>query len=77
VFIAFAVLSALGLRQPLKFAPVLLLQLLYKTAWLFCVAPPLFIADGLSADIVPVAAVFAAVAAGDIAVIPFARIFRK
>ena len=35
-----AVLSALGLWKPITFAPVLLLQLLYKGTWLLVVAIP-------------------------------------
>jgi hypothetical protein len=31
VYLAFGILSILGLRSPLKYTPVLLLQLLYKT----------------------------------------------
>ena len=35
------VLSALGLREPLRYSPVLLLQLIYKTLWLVVFALPL------------------------------------
>jgi hypothetical protein len=40
LWLAIAVLSALGIVQPLAFAPVLLLQLIYKSCWLFSVALP-------------------------------------
>jgi hypothetical protein len=33
-YVAFAVLSALGLRDPLRSARVLLLQLCYKSVWI-------------------------------------------
>ena len=33
VYLAFAILSLFGLRSPLKFVPVLLLQLSYKVVW--------------------------------------------
>jgi hypothetical protein len=33
VFLAFGLLAVLGLRAPLKFVPVLLLQLTYKIVW--------------------------------------------
>ncbi|HYA13589.1 MAG TPA: hypothetical protein VEF33_04540, partial [Syntrophales bacterium] len=33
VYFSFALLSILGLRSPLKFVPVLLLQLSYKVVW--------------------------------------------
>lgn len=35
------VLSALGLRDPMRYSPVLLLQLIYKTLWLVIFALPL------------------------------------
>ncbi len=35
------VLSVLGLREPLRYSPVLLLQLIYKTLWLVVFALPL------------------------------------
>ncbi len=38
VFLAFALISILGLRDPMKFAPLLFMQLLYKSAWLCFVA---------------------------------------
>lgn len=34
------VLSALGLRNPLRFSPVLLLQVIYKSLWLLLYAGP-------------------------------------
>jgi hypothetical protein len=37
---AILVLSALGLYAPLRFSPVLVLQLIYKTLWLFVFALP-------------------------------------
>ncbi|MGA0560678.1 hypothetical protein ACO2Q8_28695 [Larkinella sp. VNQ87] len=40
LWLAIAILSALGLWRPLTFSPVLLLQLLYKGTWLLVVALP-------------------------------------
>jgi hypothetical protein len=39
---ALSLVSGLGLRYPLKMAPVLLLQLVYKTVWLLAVALPMW-----------------------------------
>lgn len=33
VYFAFGLLSILGLREPLKWSPILMLQFLYKVAW--------------------------------------------
>jgi len=44
VFLAFGLLSILGIRSPLKFVPVLLLQLTYKVIWLIGAISPFLIA---------------------------------
>jgi hypothetical protein len=44
VYLSFALLSILGLRSPLKFVPVLLLQLSYKVVWFIGVILPLLVA---------------------------------
>ena len=41
-WLAIAFLSLMGLWRPLPFAPVLLLQLCYKSTWLVAVALPAF-----------------------------------
>ena len=43
VYTAFGLISILGLKSPLKFAPVLLLQLCYKLIWLIGVVLPLLL----------------------------------
>lgn len=43
IWLAFGLLSILGLRAPLKFLPVLLMQLCYKSIWLAAVVLPLMI----------------------------------
>ncbi|MCC7318243.1 MAG: hypothetical protein IT219_06885 [Bacteroidales bacterium] len=40
LWLAIAILSVLGLWKPMTFSPVLLLQLIYKGAWLLVVAYP-------------------------------------
>lgn len=40
LWLAIAVLSALGLWRPMAFSPVLLLQFIYKSCWLLVVALP-------------------------------------
>ena len=42
VYMAFGLLSILGLRSPLKFTPILFLQLCYKTIWFIGVVLPLW-----------------------------------
>jgi hypothetical protein len=77
VYVAFAALSVLGLRSPLKFAPVLLLQLCYKAIWLIGVILPLWAAGGLETYGVILAAIFATYIIGDLIAIPFRRVFAR
>jgi hypothetical protein len=74
VYLAFALLSVLGLRSPLKFAPVILMQMIYKTVWLFGVVVPLYVNGEITADMIPVIVIFTLVIIGDLIAIPFAWI---
>ena len=76
VFLAFALVSVLGLREPVKFAPLLFMQLLYKSAWLCFVALLFLITGRISADVIPVIAVFLSAVIGDLIAIPFGDIFK-
>ena len=77
VYLAFGLLSVLGLRDPLKFAPVLLLQLCYKSIWLAAVALPLLVAGRLPAYGLMTAAIFATYVVGDLIAIPFSHLFAR
>jgi len=77
VYVAFAILSILGLRSPLRFAPVLLLQLFYKAIWLVGVILPLVIARELPGYTVWLAAIFATYIIGDLIAIPFPYVFAR
>lgn len=45
LWFAFGLLSLLGLRAPLRFLPVFLMQLIYKTVWFGAVFVPLWLQD--------------------------------
>jgi len=77
VYLAFGVLSVFGLRDPLKFAPVLCLQLFYKCLWMIGIVLPLVAVGQLPAHGLVFAAIFATYIIGDLIAIPFARIFRS
>ncbi len=77
VFFAFGVLSVLGLRFPLRFVPVLLLQLVYKLAWLIGVAIPLFLQGRLPEGEVPTVIIFVITVALDLVAIPFRYLFAR
>lgn len=77
VFLAFALVSVLGLRNPARFAPVLLMQLLYKSAWLCFVVLPLLVAGRITVAMIPLIAVFLMSVIGDLIAIPFGDILKS
>ena len=77
VYLAFGLLSLLGLRSPLKFVPVLLLQLCYKTVWLIGVVLPLYITARFPDYAILTLIIFATFIVGDLIAIPFSSVFAK
>ena len=77
VYLSFALLSILGLRSPLKFAPVLLLQLSYKVVWFLGVVLPLLVVGKFPIYGILHVVIFATFIIGDIIAIPFSYIFAR
>ncbi len=77
VYLAFGVLSVFGLRDPLRFVPLLLLQLCYKLAWFIGAVAPLLVTGRFPGYAVPTAAIFATYVIGDLIAIPFSHVFRS
>jgi hypothetical protein len=77
VWVAFGLLSILGLRSPLKFSPVLLLQLSYKVVWFIGVILPVLIAGQFPAYAIGYVVFFAIYIIGDLIAIPFSYVFAK
>jgi hypothetical protein len=77
VFLAFGLLAILGLRAPLKFVPVLLLQLIYKVLWFVGVFLPLLVAGRFPTSETLTVVIFALVIVGDVIAIPFPYVFAK
>jgi hypothetical protein len=77
VYLAFGLLSVLGLRSPLKFVPVLLLQLFYKSIWFIGVVLPLLVTSHFPSYAIPTVIIFATFIIGDLIAIPFSRVFAK
>ncbi len=75
VYLGFGIASIFGLRDPLKFVPILLLQLCYKAAWFAGVAAPLLVSGRFPAYAIPSAAMFATYIVGDLIAIPFSYVF--
>lgn len=58
IWLTIGILSVLGLRYPLRFAVIFVVQIVYKVVWLGTVLLPLAIAGGLRADAVPLVIFF-------------------
>jgi len=71
VFLAFGLLSVLGLMAPLKFCPVLMLQLVYKSTWFIAVILPLVLTDELPEYAWMTIGIFAMFVIGDLIALPF------
>ena len=74
---ACGLLSILGLRSPLKFSPLLLLQLTYKVVWFIGVILPVLIAGNFPAYATGYVFFFAIYIIGDLIAIPFSYVFAK
>jgi hypothetical protein len=77
VYMVFGLLSILGLRSPLKFTPVLFLQLCYKSIWFIGVALPLWATAHFPSYAIPTVIIFATFIVGDLIAIPFSYVFAK
>jgi hypothetical protein len=77
VYLSSALLSVLGLRSPLKFAPVLLLQLSYKLVMFIGVILPILFSGKLPTYAILYMVMFATYIIGDLIAIPFSYVFSK
>ena len=77
LFLALGLISLLGLRSPVKYAPVLLLELIYKPIWLAAVALPIFLKGLFPFFVVATSVIFITFIIGDLIAIPFALLFQK
>jgi hypothetical protein len=77
VLLAAGLIAFLALRDPLKFVPLLLLQLVYKPLWLVVFAIPLFLEGQFPKYAVGTSVVFLTYIIGDLIAIPFAYLFSK
>ncbi len=75
-FVAFAALSLLGLREPVRFAPVLLLQFVYKCVWFAAVIVPRALTGALPSYALLTSVLFAVYVVGDLIALPFRALLR-
>ena len=77
VYVAFGILSVFGLRSPLKFVPILLLQLCYKSIWFIGVILPMIVSGTFPTYGIFSVIIFATYIIGDLIAIPFSYLFAK
>ena len=75
VYVSLALLSILGLRSPLKYSPLLLYSLCYKSVWFIAVILPVVVNGTFPAYAILPAAIYATYILGDMIAIPFAYVF--
>lgn len=75
VYTAFGLIAILGITSPLKFLPILLLQLLYKSIWLLAVILPLLLSGQLPCHAILLLVIFSTYILGDLIAIPFPYLF--
>ena len=78
LWMAFGLLALIGFfRDPIKFVPILLVQLTYKIIWYVAVVIPVAITQGLQFHAILMVIIFATYVIGDFFVIPFKFLFEK
>ena len=77
ISLASGLLAILALRSPLKFVPLLLLQLVYKPIWLIVSALPLFLRGQFPFHVVINSVIFLTYIIGNLIAIPFPYLFAK
>ena len=77
VYLSFGLLSIFGLKSPIKFVPILMLQLSYKVVWFVGVILPLLISNKFPMFAILHVVIFASYIIGDLIAIPFSYVFAK
>jgi hypothetical protein len=75
VFLAFGLVALARLRAPLKYCPLLLMELLYKMIWFAGVVTPMLLRGELPQSAAVQAVIFATFIAGDLVAVPFRYLF--
>lgn len=77
ILLGFAIVAALGLRSPRRFAPVLLLQFCFKVIWVLTFVFPHVVGGDFPAAAVPELVLFATFILGDLFAVPFSYLFAE
>jgi hypothetical protein len=77
VLLALGLVAILGVRAPLKYCPILLVELLYKLLWLCGVVVPLALRGEFPGSAIVQVVVFCTFVVGDLIAIPFRYMFGR
>ena len=77
VLLASGLAAIPALRRPLKFVPLLLIQLIYKPIWLAVIAVPMFLKGQFPLYVVLFGVIFLTYIIGDLIAIPFSYLFSR
>ena len=77
IWLTFGLISILGIREPMKYVPILLFQFTYKSIWFIGVIIPAAIAGQIQTSGIFMIITFAIFVICDIIVIPWNTIFKK
>ena len=77
VYLAFGLISILGLKSPLKFVPILLAEFTYKTIWLLAIILPLIFKGQFPQYGLINTIIFVTFIIGNAIAIPFKYLFNK
>ena len=76
ILFAFGIMSVLGLRSPLKFLPILLIQFVYKSIWVIGILLPLSLKGALPSYAPLMIVVMVSYIIGDLIAIPFSVLMK-
>ncbi len=76
VWTTFGLLAILGLRDPIRYMPILLFQFIYKLIWIFAVFLPNVIVDGARFDTIFLLLIFIFFIVADFLTLPFKELFK-
>ena len=77
VMVAYAIMGIIGLRFPVKFAPVLLMQATGKIIWFLAIIIPQLATGPLPTFAVLLSAIFIPIIIGDLIAVPWKHLFTK
>jgi len=77
VFLAMGLIAILGIRSPLKYCPILLVELAYKLLWLCGVVLPLALRGEFPSSSIVQVAILCTFVVGELIAIPFRYMFSR